>query len=1644
MLPHRSTRVLARPGARGRLVALALGPLLGIAGLAAVPAPASAAAAAAAPTNDDFAAAQVLGDLPATVTGDSSDATKEPNEPSHAGAPGGASVWYSWTAAADGFVSVDPAGTGFDTVVGVYTGPAVGDLSSVAAADDGDGGLQGAASFEAAAGTTYRIALDAYDGTGGQFTLTVAASGPPTGAIRGQATDSAAEPLTGICVDAYATEGQSAKQAVTDGTGYYTLPDLPVGDYRVRFSDCGTGAFVTEFFNDVTTYDDATAVRVRADAQTTGIDGQLAAAGSAGSLSGRVVDRNSNGLADVCADAYSAEGTSVGRAVTDYAGDYRIYGLAPGSYRVGFGDCGSGAFPEFYDDVATYALAKDVTVVAGTRTRDIDAQVSLPSDPAIITGRVTDDQGDPLANICVTPSVAGQNQAWQVRTDGDGRYSVEVIPETYIIEFLDCGLGYPIQEWYDSKTAATADTFTVTTGRPTVIDASMVIGGHVSGTVKNDAGAVLPNICVDLWNQNQTRVQDPVVTGSGGTYRFRDVVPGTYVVGYRNCRNAGPYADEFYSDAATFAAATAVVVPRAGTAVADGTLERIPEPDTQIVTGPAEGSTITSTTATFTFASVPAGAARSFGCQIDSRPWAVCTNPKTFTGLSQGSHTFRVYAIGEGGVEDPTEATRTFRVDTTAPNTFLDTGVAEGATIATTTTTFTFRGTAGGTAKLQCQLDDAAWADCTSPLALTGLGEGAHTVRFRAQDAVGNTDASPVVRSFRVDTVAPETTVDSGPADGAAIATGAATYTFSGTAGDTAKLQCRVDAGAWADCTSPLVLTGLSEGEHTVLFRAQDAAGNADATPASRTVTVDTTAPDTTIDSGPAEGARLATDEATFGFSGTAGDTAKLECRVDAGEWADCTSPATFTGLGDGDHTVAFRARDRVGNADATPAVRTFRVDTAAPDTSVDSGPVEGAVLATDAATFAFSGTVGDTDAFQCRVDDGDWAACASPLALTELAEGEHTVRFRAVDAAGNADATPVVRTFAVDTVAPETRIDSGPADGATLTTGAATFGFSGTAGDTDAFQCRVDDGEWADCTSPLALTGLDDGEHTVRFRARDAAGNEDATPASRTFTVDTVAPDTTVDSGPAEGAVLTTGTATFGFSGTEGETALLQCRVDDGEWTECTSPLALTGLADGAHTVRFRAVDAAGNADTTPATRSFTVDTTAPDTTVDSGPADGATLATGAATYVFSGSAGDTDAFECRVDDGEWADCTSPLALTGLADGEHTVRFRAQDAVGNADATPAVRTFTVDTTAPDTTVDSGPADGAVVTTSSATFGFSGTAGDTDTLQCRVDEGEWASCTSPLVLDDLAQGEHTVRFRARDAAGNVDATPAVRTFTVDTGAPETTVDSGPADGAVLTTASATFGFSGTVGDTAKLQCRLDDGDWAACTSPATFAGLSEGEHTVRFRAQDAAGNADATPAVRRFTVDTVAPDTVVSSGPADGSVLTTRSATFAFAGSAGDTASVQCRVDAQAWAACTSPATFGSLTDGAHTVAFRAVDAAGNVDASPATRTFRVQVPVVVTPPAATATQLTMTAPRSVKAGKKVTLKIRLTGVTSGTVVIRDGRKVVRTVVVKGKLVLKLKLKPGKHKLVASYAGSRTTKASASPVRVVVVKRAKR
>ena len=134
------------------------------------------------PANDDFAGALLLNGAFAFVTAQQNlDATKEPGEPNHAGNPGGQSLWYRWTAPATGPATADTCDGDFDTVIGVYTGDAVGSLTEIAADDDSCERLGGSfAEFDALAGQTYHIAVAGrWSGAVGSFDLYVEGTDPP-------------------------------------------------------------------------------------------------------------------------------------------------------------------------------------------------------------------------------------------------------------------------------------------------------------------------------------------------------------------------------------------------------------------------------------------------------------------------------------------------------------------------------------------------------------------------------------------------------------------------------------------------------------------------------------------------------------------------------------------------------------------------------------------------------------------------------------------------------------------------------------------------------------------------------------------------------------------------------------------------------------------------------------------------------------------------------------------------------------------------------------------------------------------------------------------------------------------------------------------------------------------------------------------------------------------------------------------------------------------------------------------------------------------------------------------------------------------------------------------------------------------------
>jgi hypothetical protein len=134
------------------------------------------------PPGDSFGSPQSLPNSDAifNVNGINGAATRESGEPDHRSLSeslGENSVWYSWTAPVSGQVTMDTCISSFDTMLAVYKGSAIGSLSQVTSDDDACSDVFNNSgsklSFDAVAGTTYRIAVADTGAENSQNTFTL-------------------------------------------------------------------------------------------------------------------------------------------------------------------------------------------------------------------------------------------------------------------------------------------------------------------------------------------------------------------------------------------------------------------------------------------------------------------------------------------------------------------------------------------------------------------------------------------------------------------------------------------------------------------------------------------------------------------------------------------------------------------------------------------------------------------------------------------------------------------------------------------------------------------------------------------------------------------------------------------------------------------------------------------------------------------------------------------------------------------------------------------------------------------------------------------------------------------------------------------------------------------------------------------------------------------------------------------------------------------------------------------------------------------------------------------------------------------------------------------------------------------------------
>ena len=348
---------------------------------------------------------------------------------------------------------------------------------------------------------------------------------------------------------------------------------------------------------------------------------------------------------------------------------------------------------------------------------------------------------------------------------------------------------------------------------------------------------------------------------------------------------------------------------------------------------------------------------------VGSTPTPVCGSVTathcTDAAVPDGTYTYGVSATFDSWT-GPESSRIAVTVDTSAPA--IDS--APQSPSANGSPSFTFSDATYS--HFKCRLDGAAsFTTCTSPDALSGLGDGSHTFRVEAVDANG-VATHVAAHTWTIDTSPP--TLGSTPSDPSANT--APSFGFSH--GSYGSFDCSVDGSVPTPCSSSDPLGPLGSGPHTFQVEAID--GDGVTTPAAAyTWTVDASAPSftarpTSPSANPSPSFAFAHAQAAYTF----------RCNLDGAGYGGCSSPLSPGTLPEGSHELDVEAVGADGVA-TPPAVYHWTIDTSPPTITSTSGMVAGQTYASQSASFTLSHP--SYSSFQCFLDGGSFAACGGGAA---------------------------------------------------------------------------------------------------------------------------------------------------------------------------------------------------------------------------------------------------------------------------------------------------------------------------------------------------------------------------------------------------------------------------------------------------------------------------------------------------------------------------------------------------------------------------------------------------------------------------------------------------------------------------------------
>lgn len=475
---------------------------------------------------------------------------------------------------------------------------------------------------------------------------------------------------------------------------------------------------------------------------------------------------------------------------------------------------------------------------------------------------------------------------------------------------------------------------------------------------------------------------------------------------------------------------------------------------------------------------------------------------------------------------------------------------------------------------------------------------------------------------------------------------------------------------------------------------------------------------------------------------------------------------------GDGGTSIAALVTVNVTPVNDSPEITITNPNNDLIYNSTQTITVSGTVTDAEEQTVTVSATInGKTRSTSIDTGTGSSWTLTWSISSLSVADGRYTgIAFEVDDGTGGTASAIYSGNITVDTQAPDTTITTCPSNPSN--TSSAIFTFSSEAG--AGFEAKLDGFAFINCTSNVTVSGLSDGSHTLQVRAIDKAGNVDPTPASYTWSVDTLVPDTTIAAYPSNPWGSTSASFTFNSSDMS---ATFEASLDGAAFSPATNPVSFTGLAEGSHTFQVRAVDAAGNRDSTPASYTWTVDCTGPSVSISAPSA--AVTAGGSITYTVtyaeansvSLSAGDITLNETGTASGSVSvsgtGVTTRTVTISSISGDGTLGINiaaetASDSIGNtAPAAGPSSPFTVDNTAPTGTLSIN--NGAAFTTDlQVTLNITGSDGagsGVRQMRFSLDAASWSpwqniSNTKTGILS-ASYGTVTVYMQLRDNAGNV-------------------------------------------------------------------------------------------------------------------------------------------------------------------------------------------------------------------------------------------------------------------------------------------------